>query len=392
MTESDLKTFLRQPFSTANQKTLLTYLFGDTLTEFTQPKTLVEAADSVQLAQQIGTVALSDGRNLAIIDVAVTDAVQIARNRKGLRDVAAKYIDQNIIHGALVFFHSPTQTDYRLTFIARYSAFDLDSLELVRDETAPKRFAFVLGPNELCTTAARRLMQLVEKRSVDLQALTDTFAVEPLNREFFKKFKDVHFRNIWTYVAEYHWADFLPDVPRPAGTTPADLKQKDQLAKPIRDFAKKMLGRIVFLHFLQKKGWMGCPDPSPGNEGSGRSGDLVRWTGGDKRFMQTLFDEFAYPDQFYSRCLTKLFFETLNSPDRPGDRFAIDGLKKPSLIMIITYNFITFSRSIVYERLLIEKVQNLSCCFFCFSIVRSTIYREIYIMIYLFHEPNIDVD
>ena len=93
---------------------------------------MIEAADNVDLAQQIGTIALADGRNLAIFDVKVTDAVQIARNRKGLRDIAAKYIDQNIIHGALVFFHSPTQTDYRLTFIARYSAFDLDTLELVQ--------------------------------------------------------------------------------------------------------------------------------------------------------------------------------------------------------------------------------------------------------------------
>jgi len=108
MTEAALKTFLQQPFSKNNQQTLLNQLFGDALTIFTQPRILVETTDTVRLAQQIGAVALSDGRNLAIMDVAVTDAIQIARNRKGLRDVAAKYIDQNIIHGALVFFHSPT--------------------------------------------------------------------------------------------------------------------------------------------------------------------------------------------------------------------------------------------------------------------------------------------
>ena len=309
MIESDLKTLLRQPFSITNQRTLLGYLFGDGLKLFTQPQILIEGTDTVRLAQQVGSVALSDGRNLAIMDVDVTDAVQIARNRKGLRDVAAKYIDQNIIHGTLVFFHSPNQADYRLTFIARYAVFDLDSLDQVKHETAPKRYSFLISPTESNTTATRRLMELIGKRTVDLKALTDTFAVEPLNREFFKQFKDVHFKNIWTYLAEYHWADFLGDEP-----VPTDLKEKDRKAKPIRDFAKKMLGRIVFLHFIQKKGWMGCPIAS------------TNWTGGDKRFMQTLFEQFAQPSQFYSRCLTKLFFDTLNNPDRTNFSFDVEGL------------------------------------------------------------------
>ena len=172
----------------------------------------------------------------------------------------------------------------------------------------------MLGPNEACTTAARRLMELAGKTAVDLKALTDAFAVEPLNREFFKQFKEIHFRKIWTYLAEHYWADFLPDVPMPTGTTLADQKEKDKLAKPIRDFAKKMLGRIVFLHFLQKKGWMGCPETA------------TSWKNGDKRFMQTLFEQFARPEQFYSQCLTELFFNTLNNPDRPNARFSVNGL------------------------------------------------------------------
>ncbi len=117
MTESDLKIFLHQRFSDENRQQLLSLLFRETYQPFTQPRTLVEDTKNVRLAQHIGSVALSDGRNLGIFDVAVTDAVQIARNRKGLRNVAADYIDQNIIHGAFVFFHNPNQIDYRLTFM-----------------------------------------------------------------------------------------------------------------------------------------------------------------------------------------------------------------------------------------------------------------------------------
>lgn len=327
MTNTALKTFLQQPYSTANRHTLLHDLFAQGLTEFTQTRILTQDTDNIHLAQQIGTIALADGRNLGVFDVAVTEAVQIARNRKGLRDIAAKYIDQNIIHGALVFFHSPSQTDYRLTFIARYSAFNLDTLELERTETAPKRFSFLLGPNEPCSTAARRLAEMVHKPAIDLKALNDAFAVEPLNREFFKQFKDVHFRKIWQYLAEHYWNDFLPTIPKPDFTTQAGQKESDKLAKPIRDFAKKMLGRIVFLHFLQKKGWMGCPDTVAYEATvSGHPKPPMVWANGDKRFMQTLFEQFAQPDQFYSRCLTKLFFDTLNNPDRPRFIFQADGI------------------------------------------------------------------
>ncbi len=329
MTEYALREFLRKPFDDTNRdtgtvSTLLRYLFGNTYAPFTQARTLIEDTDTVRLGQHTGSVTLSDGRNLGIFDVDVTDAVNIARNRKGLRDIAAGYIDQNIIHGALVFFHNANRPDdYRLTFIARYSAFDLDTLDLVKHETAPKRFAFVLGPNEPCATASRRLMQLVEKQPVNLKALTDAFAVEPLNREFFKQFKDVHFKKIWNYLAEHYWTEFLGDEPMPA-----EPKEKDRKAKPIRDFAKKMLGRIVFLHFLQKKGWMGCPAlVAYEATKAGQPIPTTPWTNGDKRFVQTLFEQFAHPDQFYSRCLTKLFFDTLNNPDRTNFTFAVDGMK-----------------------------------------------------------------
>jgi len=97
MTEPTLKALLNQPFTAANQKTLLDYLFGDTLTEFEQPRILVEDTENIWIAQHTGSVRLSDGRNLAIMDVALKDKVHINRNRRGLRDIVADYIDQNMI-------------------------------------------------------------------------------------------------------------------------------------------------------------------------------------------------------------------------------------------------------------------------------------------------------
>lgn len=306
MTERDLRTFLQERFTESNQRTLLQYLFGDSVALFTQPQTLVEANDNVRLAKQIGSVTLSDGRSLALIDVAVTDAVQIARNRKGLRDLAAKYIDQNIVHGALVFYHNPRQTDYRLSLIAKYAEFDLETGDLKKEETKPKRYTFLLGPNESCTTAAKRLGDLIKNnRPKRLKELEEAFSVERLNRDFFKGYR-WHYERFWRYIAEREdYAAVLRDPEQPA---------KDRQEKPIRDFAKKLLGRMVFLYFLQKKGWMGC------------TYGLTDWKGGDPFFIRSLFAKFPRPEHFYSQCLTTLYFETLNVK-RPGDRFEIAGME-----------------------------------------------------------------
>ena len=72
----------------------------------------------------MGNIRLDDGRSLAIFRFEVADNVQISRNRKSLRNIAANYVDQSLIHGALVFYYSQNQDDYRLTFIAKQTYFN----------------------------------------------------------------------------------------------------------------------------------------------------------------------------------------------------------------------------------------------------------------------------
>ena len=68
------------------------------------------------------------------------------------------------------------------------------------------------------------------------------------------------------------------------------------------------MGRIVFLQFLQKKGWMGVPT------------DRNDWTGGDPYFMQHLYDYAteAQKEDFLDQVLEPLFFNCLNVL-RPDD-------------------------------------------------------------------------
>lgn len=223
---------------------------------------------------QVGMIRLNDGRSLAIYIFEVKDNVLIDRNRKGLREIAAKTIDQSIIHGVLAFYYSKNVSDYRLTFIAKQTSFTEDG-ELVQSETAPKRYTFLLGENEPCRTATERLYELISQkknRSIYLADVTEAFSVERLNKEFFAGYK-----------AQY--SKFLKQL--------SDTKQN-------RDYVKKLLGRLVFLQFLQKKGWMGVP------------ASRTDWKGGDKNYLSHLIERYEGNDRLLSDVLEVLFFNTLN--------------------------------------------------------------------------------
>jgi Eco57I restriction-modification methylase/restriction endonuclease TaqI-like protein len=309
MEEKNLKHILQQDYNfEKNWKSILTLLFGK-IDYFLTPSNPFFEQEKVKSGKQIGAIKLDDNKSLAIFEVEVDDSIRIDQNRKGLRDIAAKHIDQNITHGALVFFFSKNQKDYRFSFIAKWSDIDLETSEFIKGETKPKRFTYLLGGNESCTTAAKRLLELAEKKDsgalIGIKQLLDTFSVEPLKKDFFKSYKE-HYEKFWRYIAnpEFGYREILLDTSK---------DEPDKQEKPIRDFAKKLLGRIVFLHFLQKKGWMGCP------------ANTKQWEDGKKQFLQLLFGSFGNKEAFHSQCLTKLFFNTLNTK-RKNDTFEIEGL------------------------------------------------------------------
>ena len=250
--------------------------------------------DLVKDGGQTGIIRLDDKRSLAIYTFEVNDNVLINRNRKGLREITARTIDQSVIHGVLAFYYSKNVSDYRLTFIAKQTSFNEDG-ELIKTETAPKRYTFLLGENESCRTATERLFELISKKkttSIKLADVIDAFSVERLNKEFFAGYK-----------AQYN--KFLQQL--------SDNKQN-------RDYVKKLLGRLVFLQFLQKKGWMGA------------SASRSDWKGGDKNFLSKLVNNHSNDKRLLSDVLEPLFFGILNTKIEERETFFIKNKWNISLL------------------------------------------------------------
>jgi adenine-specific DNA-methyltransferase len=287
MTIKQLKEELHKSYSLTNWQGILRVLFPKyTFLEKTTYQYLFKGTDYVKEAFQFGSVLLHDNRQLALIDVELTDNKVISRNRVQLRDLIAKYVDGGKFQGVLAIFHSSdtTQQDYRLTFIAKTSGFTDDG-DFVSKQTYPKRYTYVLGPNESCTTAAQRLSKyLVENNRAALNDVIEAFSVEKLSNDFFSEYKYNYEKKFLTHLLPLKNSVFEGNE------------------KAVRDFTKRLMGRIVFLYFVQKKRWMGA---TFGQD---------TWDG-DPNFLLSLFQEVQNAnqiEQFYANWLAPLFFETLN--------------------------------------------------------------------------------
>lgn len=229
------------------------------------------------------------GRTVELYEVILHDHKQVERSRVGIAALIKKQIIGN--NAVLVNFayQNPQNRSWRFSFIAHDAIFS--DGEMVQSETNPKRYTYVFGePDETYRTALERFYTLGHEYSITVESIKDAFGVEAMSKAFFDEYRDIHYNGFVDYL------------------TRSNFKQSafNGDEKAIRDFVKKLLGRIVFLYFIQKKGWLGA---SNGN-----------YQDGDKNFMSNFYKKAGANEVFYSTWLSKLFFDTLNNP-RPNDAF-----------------------------------------------------------------------
>lgn len=234
-------------------------------------------------------------RTIELYEIIVNDNKQIERSRVGLGALVKKHIIGN--NAVLVNFayQNPEKRTWRFSFIARDGVFQDGEMQI--KDTHPKRYTYVFGePEETYKTALDRFFILGNELEITINKIKDAFGVEAMSKAFFDEYRDVHYAGFVDYMNRKK-----SKILKLSGSDTE--KEKD-----IRDFVKKLLGRIVFLYFLQKKGWLGAKDTSYKN--------------GDKNFMTNFFKKAGANDAFYANWLSKLFFDALNN-ERPNDDFTM---------------------------------------------------------------------
>ena len=268
------------------------------------------AAAGIQSIKQVGKVYVGV-EPLQIFDITVGSQVQMARNRVGIQQLIRRIMDTHSL--AFMLFHyedggaeSQESWEWRFTFCHKGAS--------QTDTTSSKRFTFLLGPGQHCRTATDNFQKLIDKRgSVEVKDIEDAFSVEALNKEFFDKYRQ-------------HYATFVEYITGKRYVKQGSKWEEKQVSEPnaqlqgqfcgdekrVRDYVKKLLGRIVFLHYLQRKGWLGVPSDKA-------------WGDGDRSFIQHLYEYATEAQQsdFITSVLSPLFYEALNT-DRRADNDLFD--------------------------------------------------------------------
>ena len=231
----------------------------------------------------LGNIETEDSYRIGLFQYNITQG-SVANKRVGLRNLVKPFLKWEF-DAALVVYDSGDH--WRLSFIS----------DIKGASTSPKRYTYVFGSRELLYKTPIERFHFLQKKGVSFENLQIAFSVEALSNEFFDRYRE-------------QYADFIEYITGKRFVKSGSKweekvcgKQNDVLMqafghdeKRIRDYIKKMMGRITFLHFLQRKGWMN----------------------GDLNYMQNMFERSIYKNDYLDRVLEPLFFGILNT--KPEER------------------------------------------------------------------------
>ncbi len=242
--------------------------------------------------KRIGKYTDPEGEQLDILIVQTKTVKKLERARTALRNFVVRHLKTFDKQYALAAFYSKEDNgaEWRLSLIKidYESQRNEDGKIKVKEDLVPaRRFSFLVGENEDAYTAQKQLLPLltndhsnpliVAEKSGD-GSIEGAFSVEKVTQEFYEQYKELFLK---------------------LSENTSLIQTLEQEGLDPERFVKKLLGQIVFLYFLQKKGWLGVPK-------NGKMGE------GSKRFLQDRFEMAVTNGQnYFNDFLRYLFYEAL---------------------------------------------------------------------------------
>ncbi len=247
----------------------------------TKPTKLNLKSDLVNSSLELGSFETTDGMKIGLYEIEIEPNVQIERNRVGLRNLLRAQYRQ--VDGCFAVYYQGSK--WRFSYISETRELD-ENNEWIDSKTEPKRYTYVLGEGETIRTACDRFEHLFISDK-NLSDIKEAFSIEGVTDEFYSEL-----RNVYNEIQDY--------------ITGIDEENK-------KVFAQLILNRLLFLRFLEKKGWLFTKeDDTP----------EIR-----KKYFSIKRDSLGKQNQ-WSNFFVHLFFKGLNRPSVAGTREITDNMKE----------------------------------------------------------------
>ena len=267
----------------------------------TQPLAQQELGNAnIQSAILSGTIDIN-GAQIDVWDVTVKPNCRLHIARQAIRDCFRSYTEH--YSGAFFIFHyeNCANQPWRLSWLSLGKN--------NQDVNNAKRYTYLCGNDYACRTIAERFVELETTKTKTLDSITRAFDVEALSDEFFSEYR-VLYNDIVQYITGQRyikknnmWECYPKKVSQDAPGYDIYLQfaglydnNEEQAVKAVRDYVKKLMGRLVFIQFVQKKNWLKINDISTTN------------------FLLDIFNavESEYRDDFIESVLEKVVYMLLN--------------------------------------------------------------------------------
>lgn len=281
-----LRKLFQSSFNLTQWYTFLQYFFNATELKEGPEKIIGSTSDN---GYYLGNIYTTDSYRIGLFHYNITKG-SVANRRVGLRNLVKSFINPTWgeFDAALVVFDSSDH--WRLSFIC----------DIKGEATSPKRYTYVFGSDDLLYRTPIERFNFLKKKGISFENVKTAFSVEALSDEFFDRYRE-QYADFIQYITGKRFVKVGSkwEEKRLSEPNAALMEAFDYNEKKIRDYVKKMMGRITFLHFLQRKGWM-C---------------------GDLNYMQNMFENSLYKNDYLDSVLEPLFFGILNT--KPAEREAL---------------------------------------------------------------------
>ncbi|ANA40322.1 hypothetical protein A2G06_08455 [Geobacter anodireducens] len=247
---------------------------------------------------RIGKYVDPEGDELDLLVVEVKSLSKLERARSALRNFAVNRLKQFEKEASLIAFYAQDDAgaDWRFSFVKiEHEAYkdDKGKVKLKQELTPARRYSYLVGVHENSHTACKQLLPVLTMDYADprIEEIEAAFSIEKITDEFFDQYKAL-FQKLAEHLKKQRY--FMQS-------------NEEETDQAVSRFAKKLLGQIVFLYFLQKKGWLGAAKGQ-------------KWGEGSKRFLRERYDRVAKAGgNYYRDFLQYLFYEALASERKDQD-------------------------------------------------------------------------
>ncbi len=288
------------PFDQSKYSELLSNIFKDTISIselFIEEQEFKDFVEKINLYCEYND---ENGKKIHAIEVIVNEKVNFDKSRPLQRNFAIYYLKKNSCDSVLISFYNKHSEDWRFSLVTREVEATLNKgrIKVNITTSASKKLSYLVGKNEPNYTAKNQILNLILNSKNNLEDIKSAFSVEKVTDDFFKDYKNL-------YLTLKNEIDNLRKTDKKIG------KDFDKNQIKSENFAKKTLGQIVFLFFLQKKGWLGV--------GRNENNNFKKWGSGSKNFISDLYSKYENKkikaNNFYNDILEPIFYDALNNPE-----------------------------------------------------------------------------